>query len=218
MKKKSVCPTCGNKFENNRGNRGQTYCSVSCGLSKPGVCVKLLVCELCKGKFEFKGRTKAKYCPACRPKAASRRTMLSRASRDPSCKVGVGSGNNQHGNNKGSYKGKPRRPSRSSKDYRQIGLQHYGNTCGVCGANGRRLNVHHRNGDETDHHIENLIPLCYSCHRRVHFVKVPQADLEQRLQKLIEEGRSKIAEKTGNPSSGQSEVKSASNAAGSRND
>lgn len=39
--------------------------------------------------------------------------------------------------------------------------------CTVCGW-GQKVIVHHADGDKTNGAIENLIPLCCSCHRKVH--------------------------------------------------
>jgi len=36
-----------------------------------------------------------------------------------------------------------------------------------------KLSLHHVNGDDTDHRVDNLIPLCQSCHVHIHKVDEP---------------------------------------------
>lgn len=215
-----VCLACKKQFVPvNNGTRGreQRFCSISCGLSGARV-EKRLTCELCSAVFDFVGRTKAKYCPACRRQAAAIRSVRSQAKRGRIKRPGVGSGNNQAVSPNLRRAGDAPRKSRTSVDYRALALSHYGRVCGICGDAGSRLAVHHRDGDDTRHDVENLIPVCYSCHRRLHFVKVPARALEQRLQKLQREAKVKSRRKSGIPGNGQSEVKAAGNAAASRND
>lgn len=40
--------------------------------------------------------------------------------------------------------------------------------CEVCGATGRRLHVHHKDGNGQNNNDSNLITLCVPCHRRWH--------------------------------------------------
>lgn len=54
-----------------------------------------------------------------------------------------------------------------SQNYRQKCLAQKINACNVCGS-GENLLVHHLNGDRGDNRLENLVPLCQSCHKRVH--------------------------------------------------
>lgn len=214
-----TCPTCKQKFENKRGRRDQTYCSRSCGLVKAKI-VKTFICELCDKSFDFVGRTKAKFCPGCRRAAGSMRAVAAAVRQGRIKQPGVGRGGNQVGNQSGRRKGKPHLPGRTAVDYRALALDHHGAVCGLCDNGRRKLVVHHRNGDETDHRISNLIPLCYSCHKYAHWQKVPNAELEQRLQELLKrKAEVKSRRKTGTPSTfGQSEVKVAGNTAPSRND
>jgi len=51
--------------------------------------------------------------------------------------------------------------------YRQKCLSQKINVCNICGAS-EDLAVHHINADRRDNRLENLVPLCSSCHRDVH--------------------------------------------------
>lgn len=54
-----------------------------------------------------------------------------------------------------------------SEKYRTKCFNHYGYECKVCGSD-EDIHVHHVNGDREDNSIENLMPLCISCHMKVH--------------------------------------------------
>jgi hypothetical protein len=57
----------------------------------------------------------------------------------------------------------------NEETYRKLGFGRYGKFCQRCGAMPpKRLVVHHRNRDRSDNRVENLEPLCYSCHEREH--------------------------------------------------
>lgn len=48
-----------------------------------------------------------------------------------------------------------------------------GDSCFICDRDrdysGRQdISVHHINGDDTDHRVENLLPVCQQCHIRIH--------------------------------------------------
>jgi len=51
--------------------------------------------------------------------------------------------------------------------YRRKALEEHGEECANCGAN-EGIEVHHLNGDREDNDVENLLPLCRHCHRRLH--------------------------------------------------
>jgi CRISPR/Cas system-associated protein Cas10 (large subunit of type III CRISPR-Cas system) len=54
----------------------------------------------------------------------------------------------------------------SERDYRKIGLEAHGDKCAVCGDD--EDVIHHRDGDNSNNEVSNLIPLCDSCHQKVH--------------------------------------------------
>lgn len=53
-------------------------------------------------------------------------------------------------------------------DYREKCLSQKINTCYACGSSDEKLVVHHVNGDRQDHSLDNLVPMCRSCHSRLH--------------------------------------------------
>jgi len=54
-----------------------------------------------------------------------------------------------------------------SSRYRQKALEHHGEECHGCGSTENVL-VHHRDGDRSNNSLSNLIPLCTTCHGKVH--------------------------------------------------
>lgn len=67
--------------------------------------------------------------------------------------------------------------------YRQKCLGQKINACNVCGTS-EGLVVHHINGDRSDNGLENLVPLCGSCHKKVHRAVDPDgaiAELQDEL-------------------------------------
>jgi|GEM_PF-3565950 len=71
-------------------------------------------------------------------------------------------------------------------EFRQAVYDEWGDKCVVCGrspagwlntTHGRRrqdkLSLHHVNGDDTDDRVENVIPVCQSCHVHIHRVDEP---------------------------------------------
>ena len=56
----------------------------------------------------------------------------------------------------------------------KLALERDNHTCQICGAQKKRLTVHHRDGSGEDtspnHDLDNLMSLCYSCHNKLHRV------------------------------------------------
>jgi hypothetical protein len=161
--KKKVCIKCGAAFETQPYGHFRLLCE-KCSIKKD------LVCAECGNHFIFFGRTSAKYCIGCRSKKSSAMTMLSRAKRDPTVKIGVGSGGNQLGESNPSWN--PDSPYRGihvdNISARKICYATYQKACFICGDSMRKVHVHHIDGDWTNNNVNNLMPLCCLCHKRVH--------------------------------------------------
>jgi len=52
-------------------------------------------------------------------------------------------------------------------NYRRKAFEEHGEECANCESN-EGIEVHHLNGDREDSDVENLLPLCRHCHRRLH--------------------------------------------------
>jgi len=52
-------------------------------------------------------------------------------------------------------------------NYRRKTFDEYGKECSNCGSTSS-LEVHHLDGDRTNNSVENLLPLCRVCHRKLH--------------------------------------------------
>lgn len=52
--------------------------------------------------------------------------------------------------------------------YRERALRVYGNKCKCCGKNGR-IDIHHIDVNRTNNSIKNLVPVCRSCHKSIHY-------------------------------------------------
>lgn len=61
----------------------------------------------------------------------------------------------------------PPEEAENGTTYRQKALDCYGEKCVDCGATDA-IEIHHINRDRDDNRVENLIPLCRSCHRSLH--------------------------------------------------
>jgi len=53
------------------------------------------------------------------------------------------------------------------KDYREKALDHYEEKCRICNAT-ESVVIHHIDGDHANSSIENLLPVCRSCHMKIH--------------------------------------------------
>lgn len=49
---------------------------------------------------------------------------------------------------------------------KEIKVKQQNGKCGLCGK--RAIEIHHKDGNKTNHTIENLILLCLKCHRTLH--------------------------------------------------
>lgn len=60
---------------------------------------------------------------------------------------------------------------------REAVFDEYGGECALCGRTmderDQDLSTHHLNGDQEDDRLENLIPVCQSCHLKIHRVDEP---------------------------------------------
>ncbi len=68
----------------------------------------------------------------------------------------------------------------TDRSFRQKVIDEYGNECLLCGRSpsdgyDRRqgLSTHHVNGDASDNRLENVIPVCQSCHIHIHRSDTP---------------------------------------------
>lgn len=211
-----VCMNCGNEFHLDAYAGKRKLCN-ACSYKKE------LSCSLCGNLFTFYGRTKALFCPTCRRRTRSESVMRRRAKKDPRVMLGVGSGGNQRGernhtwNPNSAYRGVKRVDCVAA---RGICAVVWPEQCVICGDAGR-LHAHHIDGNWRDCRVSNVIPLCVTCHKQVHKGACPTRTplaLVESLFSIWPEGRIKIAEKIGNPSTWESEVKARSNGWASCND
>lgn len=206
------CTFCSKGFTPTR--KDQKYCSVSCSLrgSKPE---RFITCVDCGITFTHKGRGRCYRCETCRKVKIAKTAadwQLKHRTKNP----GVGSGGAQWETDNHQWKSDKDPKKRIYKgDYRSRCLKLWDKKCVICEVT-KRITVHHIDGDQKNFLNYNLIPLCFSCHKKVHYKrwKTPQ-EYEAALFKLWPKGRIKIAEKTGTPSDRQPEVKEPNS---SRND
>jgi hypothetical protein len=52
-------------------------------------------------------------------------------------------------------------------EYREKAFENHGESCGVCEEEDATI-VHHINGNKYDNDVENLLPVCNSCHGKIH--------------------------------------------------
>lgn len=77
----------------------------------------------------------------------------------------------------------------SSVGYREKCLKEKGDACFVCDKE-RKIVVHHIDHDRSNNDIDNLVPLCYGCHRKVHSDNDHGKPISH-LQKQLEESNGK---------------------------
>jgi hypothetical protein len=57
----------------------------------------------------------------------------------------------------------------SKVDYRSLAFEHKPAECELCKSQRRwKLDVHHKDGDQSNNELENLMMLCKTCHGRIH--------------------------------------------------
>lgn len=196
---------CGKRFTSKttgvKGGKRQKYCSRSCA-AHFGRPTRYIVCITCGYEFVFQGRTQRLYCADCRRLESnfnSRRYCMRRGrTKHP----WVGSGGAQWGENNHQWLGGKAVYTKYKSNYRTRCLRLWPRRCVVCGSE-KRIQVHHIDGEPKNCRQANLVPLCLSCHWKVHARKCLYGDkLRARLFALWPNGRTKIAEKSGNPETG----------------
>lgn len=90
-----------------------------------------------------------------------------------------------------------------SMDYREKCLSQKINACSVCGTNDSKLVVHHIDGDPNNHDLDNLTPMCKSCHSKLHTTKNPNGVLKRYQDKLPESTLSFGEGSSNHPSNGK---------------
>lgn len=72
----------------------------------------------------------------------------------------------------------------SGLGYREKCLSQKINTCYACGDASSDLVVHHVDGDDNNNALENLVPMCRSCHSRLHTSKGLSGTMARLQEKL----------------------------------
>lgn len=193
---------CGKRF--GVGVKTQTYCSVRCAsvFARPSRSVR---CQDCDLVFIYHGRGWCLRCPECRALDVRSRSYRHMVKTGRIQKPGSGRGGNQFGPDNHTWKGGTKRSYKGNYRYRCFRL--WGQWCVVCGDTDR-LQVHHVDGNIKNPSVDNLVPLCWQCHWLVHKKRHKSVkEYVRALNDIWPDCRCKIAEKTGNPDNGQSEVK-----------
>ena len=199
----NTCQQCGKSYM--AASRGSKTCSARCGLLLAGVPTKSLTCVDCGATFRFVGRTSKRRCDACwrinRNKVSARYAIASgRVER-----AGAGSGNNQRGEKNHAWDPDCRYHGRMAAQGYVAGYiarcyAVWPKACVICGTTLGIIDVHHINGVRSDTTTQNLVPLCrlhhHACHR---YKRTHKCGYEDALFALWANGRSKIAELSGNP-------------------
>lgn len=74
------------------------------------------------------------------------------------------------------------------KDYkilRGVVIWLYNYQCAFCNLKTEDLETHHINKISSDNRLENIIPLCWKCHKLVHKMKIFEQVLKKQLIKLL---------------------------------
>lgn len=202
------CPQCGVKFMPLTPK--QRFCSKSCESRWSHANAwseKERTCETCGAAF-MSQRKDMKECPECRKKRLNLFTMESRKRKNPTVRIGIGSGGGQ------TWLDSDNAPVAEWGEIRSSFLQKHGHVCELCGENiERQPNVHHKDMDRKNNDETNLSVLCSGCHHEIH-------NLIKFLFKILEPGKDiaidafnlitaevKRRKNAGNPSNGQSDLK-----------
>ena len=202
--KERTCVQCGSLFELTTSGRhkNQITCSISCAL-KHYIPTKQQICARCGTEYTFKGRTRKKYCNACR-KLVSNELAYSWQVKNRIKRPGVGKGGAQRGEENHEWKGGEDAWTKYKGNYRLRCLARYPKQCFIpdCPTPLDEICIHHIDRNPEDYSLNNLIPLCRNHHDNVHERKTTVTDLE--VQKLLFDMvcQSKIAENSGNPEMG----------------
>lgn len=197
-----ICEHCGESYETTQ--RRQRFCSLSCSISGVEV-IRTVTCRDCGVTFERKGRGHQWYCTPCRNKRNVMYTNASSLKRDPTKKVGVGSGNaqwreaNHAWNPDGRYHDYVRSQGYES-GFTRVCYDNWKKACAVDNTHVGVIDVHHINGVRNDNRPGNLVPLCRKCHGKLHHTFKPKTEQEYiaaTLEILNTECRNKIAELNG---------------------
>ena len=198
------CICCGKLFHPRTGDsvrRQNRFCSRSCGSKtvRPKRKVKCIRCGLV---FVFKGRGWVKYCNKCRrivhKESHLRYCIKTGKNKNP----GIGSGGAQWGKDNPFWKGGTSRWKKYVGNFRKRCFKHWKRACVICDSR-KRIAVHHIDGDGRSTKQQNLVPLCFKHHWLVHRKRwTKSSEYEEALFALWPDGRSKIAEKFGNPEMG----------------
>ncbi len=184
-----VCKGCGKPitYKIKAGKPTRQYCCAACQLAHT-VPTRILKCVDCGKEFEFRGRTVKLRCDECWHKHRSKTNMAERALKDPSVRVGVGSGGAQNvettiPDSIRAQINERRRAyyAQNAEKMREAARSRYraktltgSDSCVICGFNTDQnaLVVHHKDMDRSNNSTDNLAVLCANCHMSLHkFIK-----------------------------------------------
>jgi hypothetical protein len=122
-------------------------------------------CKRCKKAFYREPSSRRQYCAPCKAKVRAEQVQAAhdREVERSGGAVGVGSGGNQWGENNPLWNG-------GTRSYRGIALADHDPVCALCTSSINVL-IHHIDSNRKNNRIENLIPLCKTCHGVVHAVE-----------------------------------------------
>lgn len=159
--RKVICKDCGKEILVPKNRDHQGYCSI-CNAKKLGEKSKLRDGELfIVRKDGEKNRANKHKCSKCAKEWLVRNDTVLKTSLCKECTLsenGVKTGKRSAEWN----------TTFSRNLYRKIAFKYFKEECSLCG-NKKRIQIHHIDCDNKNNDISNLIPLCCSCHRSVHW-------------------------------------------------